>query len=84
MGKNKKYEVTRVHIESASFDLLIMSLPRDEIEDKLTYLSREKGLIRKSLYDDFIIATCVANINDFLTHLNQRGTSLKKLNEIRS
>jgi len=84
MGKNKKYEVTRVHIESASFDLLIMALPRDEIEDKLTYLSREKGLIRKSLYDDFIIATCVANINDFLTHLNQRGTSLKKLNEIRS
>jgi ATP-dependent Clp protease ATP-binding subunit ClpC len=84
MGKNKKYEVTQIHIESAAFDILIMEIPEDEIEDKLTYLSREKGLIKKSLYDDFIIATCVANINDFLTHLNQRGTNLKKLNEIRS
>ena len=84
MGKNKKYEVTRVPIKSASFDLLIMELPEDEVEDKLTYLTREKGLVRKSLYDDFIIATCVSNINDFLTHLNQKGTDLKKLNEIRA
>ena len=84
MGKNKKYEVTRVYINSAAFDLLIMTLPDDEVEDKLTYLTREKGLVRKSLYDDFIIATCVANINDFLMHLNQKGTDLKKLNEIRS
>jgi len=84
MGKNKKYEVTRVTIKSASFDLLILELPEDEVEDKLTYLTREKGLVRKSLYDDFVIATCVANINDFLTHLNQKGTDLKKLNEIRS
>jgi len=84
MSKNRKYEVTRVHIKSASFDLLIMELPEDEIEDKLTYLSREKGLVKKSLYDDFIIATCIANINDFLTHLNQKGTDLKKLNEIRA
>lgn len=84
MGKNKKYEVTRVHIKSAVFDLLIMSLPEDEVDDKLTYLTREKGLVRQSLYDDFIIATCVANINDFLTHLNQKGTDLEKLNEIRA
>ena len=84
MSKNKKYEVTRVYIDSALFDLLILELPEDEIEDKLTYLTREKGLIKKSLYDDFIIATFVANINDFLTHLNQKGADLRKLNKIRS
>lgn len=78
------YEVTRVRIESAGFDLLIMQLPENDIEDKLTYLAREKGLIRKSLYDDFIIATCVANINDFLSHLQNKGTDLQNLNIIRA
>lgn len=81
---DNKYEVTRVHIESAGFDLLIIQLPETDVEDKLTYLSREKGLVRKSLYDDFIIATCVVNINDFLNHLQNKGTDLQNLNTIRA
>ena len=78
-----KYEVRQVYIESASYNLLILGIPENEIDDKLTYLSREKGLIAKSLYDDFLIATCVANINPFLQHLTQKETDLTKLNEIR-
>ena len=79
-----KYKVKQVFLETSSYTLLVLQIPEDEIDDKLTYLSREKGLIAKSLYDDFLIATCVANINPFLQHLNQKGTDLVKLNEIRA
>ena len=84
MGDNNKYDVEQVYLESSAYNLLILKIPENEIDDKLTYLSREKGLIAKSLYDDFLIATCVANINQFLQHLNQKGTDLPKLNEIRA
>jgi len=83
MSDEKKYEVSRIHLDTANFDVLVMEIPRDEVNDKLTYLSREKGLVRKSLFDDFLIATCVSNLNDFLTSLNQKSTNLVKLNEIR-
>jgi len=84
MDDNNKYDVEQVYLESAAYNLLILKIPVNEIDDKLTYLSREKGLVAKSLYDDFLIATCIANINQFLQHLNQKGTDLPKLNEIRS
>lgn len=84
MSDNDKYNVKQAYLETASYNLLILQIPENEIDDKLTYLSREKGLIAKSLYDDFLIATCIANINPFLQHLNQKGTDLSKLNEIRA
>jgi len=83
MGYNDEYEVKQVYIKTALYSLLILRIPENEINDKLTYLSREKGLITKSLYNDFLIATCIANINQFLEHLNQKHTNLEKLNEIR-
>ena len=83
MGYNNEYEVKQVHIKAASYSLLILRIPENEINDKLTWLSREKGLITKSLYNDFLIATCIANISQFLEHLNQKHTNLAKLNEIR-
>jgi ATP-dependent Clp protease ATP-binding subunit ClpC len=83
-NNKNKYEVSQVYIESASYNLLILKIPIGEIDDKLTHLSHERGLIAKSLYDDFLIATCIANINPFLQHLNQKGTNLVKLNEIRA
>lgn len=84
MSYDNKYKVKQVYISTALYNLLILRVPDNEINDKLTYLTREKGLITKSLYDDFLIATCIANINQFLEHLNQRNTRLAKLNEIRA
>lgn len=81
---DKTYEVKIVYIESAGFDIEIKKLSPNDLEDKLAYLAREKGLIKKSLYDDFLLATCLANINDFLTHLQNRGTNLQNLNIIRA
>lgn len=81
---DNNYEVKQIYIKTASYNLLMLTIPEGEINDKLAYFSREKGLITKSLYDDFLIATCIANINQFLQHLNQKDTSLTKLNKIRA
>jgi len=66
------YSVFKKYLEEAGFEVLILKIPVNEIEDKLAYLAKEKGQITKSYYEDFIIATCVANINQLLHHINQQ------------
>ena len=83
MSENK-YEVIEVHLKAVSYSLLIFKISEDDVDDKLTYFTREKGLIAKSLFDDFLIATCVSNITDFLQHLTQRGTGVDHLSKIRA
>lgn len=80
---SENYKVTKVNLGSVKYALLIFKIPEKELDDKLTYFTREKGLISKSLYDDFLIATCVSNITPFLQHLRQKGTDIKELNIIR-
>lgn len=80
----ENYKVAQIYLETVSYNLLIFQIPDQEVNDKLTYFTREKGLIAKSLYHDFLIATYVSNINQFLQHLQQKGTSRDQLNEIRS
>lgn len=77
------YRIKEVYINSANYNLLILKVPVEEIEDKLTHLSHERGLIAKSLYYDFLIGTCVAKIESFLQHLKQLNVDLDKLNKIR-
>ena len=79
----ENYKVVQVYLETVAYNLLIFQIPEQEVNDKLTYLTREKGLIAKSLYHDFLIATYVSNINQFLQHLQQKGTTKDQLNEIR-
>jgi ATP-dependent Clp protease ATP-binding subunit ClpA len=81
---SENYKVVKVFLETVSYSLLIFKIPDAEINDKLTYLTREKGLIAKSLYDDFLIATFVSNINPFLQHLRAKGTVREQLNEVRA
>ena len=84
MGDNKNYEVVKVYIKSSKYNLLILRIPKEEINDLLGYLTREKGLVAKSLYDDFLIAHCVSNVHQFIQHLSNKGTNLEKLNEVRA
>jgi len=78
------YKAIKIYLETVQYSLLIFQIPEDELDDKLTYLTREKGLIAKSLYHDFLIATFVSNISQFLQHLQQKGTDKEQLNTIRS
>lgn len=67
------YQVFREIIkEIDGFEALVLKLPETELEDKLAYLAKEKGQISRSHYEDFIIATCIANINQLLHSLKQQ------------
>ncbi len=66
------YEVFKKFLKEADFTVLVLKVPSDEIEDKLAYLARDKGQVSRSFFEDYIIATCVANINQLLYHLNQQ------------
>ncbi len=66
------YEVFEKYLEEGDFTVLILKIPLDEIEDKLAYFVRDKGKISRSFFEDYVIATTVANINQLLHHLNQQ------------
>ena len=77
------YKVFKEYLEEADFHVLILEVPNDEIEDKLAYLARDKGHISRSFFEDYIIATVVANINQLLYHLNQQIESPVDLLKVR-
>jgi len=72
MSNKGDYEVFKRYLNEADFSVLVLRIPDDEIEDKLAYLARDKGQISRSFFEDYIIATSVANINQLLYHLNQQ------------
>ena len=79
------YEVHPVNLSTIDdFQVLVLAIPEIEMNDKLTYLAREKGLISRSFYEDFIIANCVANINQLLAYVNQNLSGSPNLLEIRA
>jgi ATP-dependent Clp protease ATP-binding subunit ClpA len=81
---NNDYKISRKKISSADdFELLILVLPEDEVEDKLAYLAREKGQITKIFYEDLIIATCVANINQLVFATSNQNENLLIMAKIR-
>lgn len=73
------YKVVRKYLKEADFEILTLKIPAEELEDKLTYLANEKGHISRSLYEDFVIATCIANVNQLLYHLSQHLASPPEL-----
>jgi len=44
---NGDYSVFKRYLEEAGFEVLILKIPVNEIEDKLAYLAKEKGQITK-------------------------------------
>lgn len=66
------YEVFEKYLKEGDFTVLILKIPLNEVEDKLAYFVRDKGKISRSFFEDYVIATTVANINQLLHHLNQQ------------
>lgn len=77
------YKVHKAWISEAEFEILILEIPISEIEDKLAYLARDKGNISKNFYEDFVIATCIANINQLLFQIKQQSNQSVNLMAIR-
>lgn len=83
MPKGNGYEVHRKFLKTVDFETLVLKIPDDDIEDKLTFLVTEKGQITKSLFEDFLFANCIANINQLMFHLNQSITNATDLLKVR-
>jgi len=77
------YKVHKAWISEVEFEILVLEIPKEEIEDKLAFFARDKGNINKSFYEDFVISTCVANINQLLFHIRNRTGAQTNLLEIR-
>lgn len=80
---SENYKVHKAWIKEAEFEILVLEVPKVEIEDKLAYLARDKGNITRSFYEDFVIATCVANINQLLFHIKQQANLPPSLMQVR-
>ena len=78
-----EYKVHPIFLVEADFEVLILEIPEEDLEDKLAYLAREKGQITRSFYEDFVIAATVANINQLLFHANQQLAKSPDLMKVR-
>lgn len=63
--------VHEVFCDLIDFNILILEIPVEELEDKLAYFAKDKGLVAKSLYDDYLLAIFVANINQIMHRISE-------------
>jgi len=78
-----RYQVHKVFLKSADFHVLLVEFPEEDITDKLTILSTERGLIYKSYYEDFVLNTCMVNAGGFFYHIKRRPELLEKFGNVR-
>ncbi len=77
---NSNYEINSDKVVSVDYEILIIGHPKSELEDLLTSLVSERGRIAVSRYEDFLIAHCIANLNQFMAHINSITSSGTELN----
>ena len=80
----KEYVTHKVFLESADFHIMIIEYPDGDVNDKLSLLSPDKGLMYRVFYEDFVLGTCMANSSPFFYHLRRRRELYEKVEEIRS
>ena len=70
MTDKVNYEVHEVYCDLIDFNLLIIEILREDLEDKLTFFAKDEGMVARVLFEDYLIASCVANINQILHKIN--------------
>jgi ATP-dependent protease Clp ATPase subunit len=81
---SKEYVTHKVFLESADFHIMIIEYPDADVNDKLSLLSPDKGLMYQMFYEDFVLGTCMANSSPFFYHLRRRRELYEKVEEIRA
>lgn len=81
---SKEYVTHKVFLESADFHIMIIEYPDADVNDKLSLLSPDKGLMYRMFYEDFVLGTCMANSSPFFYHLRRRRELYEKVEEIRA
>ena len=80
----KEYVTHKVFLESADFHIMIIEYPDGDVNDKLSLLSPDKGLMYRVFYEDFVLGTCMANSSPFFYHLRRRRELYEKVEDIRA
>jgi len=80
---SNNYNVFKIYLKIADFQSIILKLPDNELNDKLTILSSQNGSISKIFYEDFMVSNCIANVNQLIFHIRQRVVDPQILIEIR-
>jgi len=80
----ERYTTHNVFLESADFNILVIEYPSVDVNDKLSILATEKGLIHRHLYEDFVLGTCMSNSGPFFYHIRRRPELLTKFADIRA
>lgn len=73
---NDTYTINTENVGSIDYEILVIGRPNSELEDLLTNLVEERGRIAKSRYEDFLIANCIANLNQFMAHITSVASSV--------
>jgi len=68
---NKKYEVIQVPFDKIGMSVRILKMDnKEDIESELSMFSKERGLIPKRRYEDYILSIYVINIGQLLYFIN--------------
>jgi len=65
---NNKYEVVDVFWRSARFNIQVVRVPEDEVENKLALISREGG-VPKVDFDNFLVQKCLIDLERVGRHI---------------
>lgn len=79
----KDYNVQPEILKTIDYKILVLTLPETDLEDLLTHFVPERGKISKSLYEDFLIANSVGNLNQFMAHIQSISNSSGELDLIK-
>ena len=66
-----KSDVDVRYIEELDLEIMIRVFDERDIEDVLASLASDRGFISRNFYEDFIIANCIANINQLLFNMHK-------------
>ena len=68
---NKKYEVVQVPFDEIGMSVRILKMDnKEDVESELSMFSKEKGLVPKNRYEDYILSIYVINIGQLLYFIN--------------
>lgn len=82
--KEIKYEVIQVPFETIGMSVRIMKMDnKEDIESELTIFSKERSLISKRHYEDYILSIYIVNIGQLLYFINSNKSLVSSFDKFR-
>lgn len=80
-----KYEVIQIPFETIGMSVRIMKMDnKEDVEAEIAVFSKERGIISKSYYEDYVLSVFVINIGQLLYFINSNKDLVSSFDEFRS